>query len=88
MEIELDHYLEQTIEKETEPLLWQQAHSSEFSVLNDIARDYLTIQATSIALKQAFLIAENAITKTQNRLLSEIARAYCVKSWIDNNLIK
>jgi len=53
-----------------------------------MARDYLTIQATSVASEQAFSVAENIITKTRNCLLSEIARACCVKSWIDNNLIK
>ncbi len=46
------------------------------------------IQATSVALEQAFSVTGNAITKTRNYLLLETARAcLCVKSWIDNNLI-
>ncbi len=54
-----------------------------------MARDFLTIQATSVASEQAFSIAGHTITKTRNCLLSEIARAYlCMKSWISNNLIE
>ncbi len=54
-----------------------------------MARDYLTIQATSVTSEQAFSIAGNVITKNRNRLLPEMTRAcLCVKSWIDNNLIE
>lgn len=53
-----------------------------------MARDYLTVQATSVASEQAFSIARNTITKTRNRLLPETARAcLCVKSWMDKNLV-
>ena len=69
VETELNHYLDQPVDEETEPLLWWQAHLSEFPVLSNMARDYLTIQATSVASEQAFSIAGNVITKTQNRLL-------------------
>ena len=52
-----------------------------------MARDYLAIQAMSVACKQAFSIAGNIITKTQNKLHPETARAsLCVKSWIDNKV--
>lgn len=89
VETELDRYLEQQIDEEAEPLLWWQVHSNEFPILSKMARDYLTIQATSVASEQAFSIAGNVITKTRNRLLPETARAcLCVKSWIDNNLIE
>ena len=88
LETELNRYLEQQIDEETEPLFWWQAHVNEFPILSNMARDYLTIQATSVASEQAFSIAGNAITKTQNRLLPETARAcLCAKSWMDNNLI-
>ena len=80
-ETELNHYLELPIDEETEPLLWWQAHSNEFPVLSNMARDYLTIQATSVASEQAFSIAGNVITKNQNCLLPETSRAcLCVKS--------
>jgi len=89
METELSRYLEQPIDEETEPLLWWQAHINEFPVLNNMARDYLTIQATSVASEQAFSVAGNTITKTRNRLLPETARAcLCVKSWLDKDLVK
>ena len=66
-----------------------QAHACEFPVLSSMARDYLMIQATSVASERAFSIAGNTITKTRNRLLAETARAcLCVKSWIDNDLVK
>jgi len=41
-----------------------------------MARDYLTIQATSVASEQAFSIARNAITKTRNRLLPETRQGH------------
>jgi hypothetical protein len=52
-----------------------------------MARDYLTIQATSVPSEQAFSIAGNTISKTRNRLLPETARAcLCLKSWIKNKI--
>ena len=89
VETELDKYLEQQIDEEAESLLWWQVHSNELLILSKMARDYMMIQATSIALEQAFSIAKNVITKNHNHLLPEIARAcLCVKSWINNNLIE
>jgi hypothetical protein len=86
-ETELNYYLEQPVDEEAEPLFWWKAHLNEFPILSNMARDYLTIQATSVASEQAFSIAGNAITKTRNRLLPETVRAsLCVKSWMDNDL--
>jgi hypothetical protein len=52
-----------------------------------MARDYLTIQATSVPSEQAFPVAGNTISKTRNRLLPETARAcLCMKSWIINKI--
>lgn len=86
---ELDRYLALPVDEDIDPLLWWQAHSSEFPILSDMARDYLTIQATSVASEQAFSVAGNTITKTRNRLFPETARAsLCVKSWLSNNLVK
>jgi len=46
-----------------------------------MTRDYLTIQATSVASEQAFSVADNVISKTRNQLLPETARAcLCMKS--------
>ena len=85
---ELDRYLALPVDEEIEPLLWWQAHASEFPILCEMARDYLTIQATSVAFEQAFSVAANTITKTRNRLLPETVRAcLCMKSWLTNNLV-
>ncbi|EXX74394.1 hypothetical protein RirG_051480 [Rhizophagus irregularis DAOM 197198w] len=86
---ELDHYLQLPVDVGTDPLMWWQAHYNEFPVLCNIARDFLPIQATSVASEQAFSVAGNTITKTRNRLLPETARAcLCVKSWMDKGLIE
>ena len=86
---ELDQYLSLPVDEEIEPLLWWQSRVSEFPILSEMARDFLTIQATSVASEQAFLVASNTITKTRNRLLPETARAcLCMKSWLSNNLVK
>lgn len=86
---ELDYYLALLNEEEIDPLLWWQVHANEFPIISEMAKDFLTIQATSVASEQAFSVAGHVITKTQNRLLPETARAcLCVKSWISNNLLK
>jgi hypothetical protein len=84
---ELNRYLALPIDEETEPLLWWQAHAKEYPILSNMAQDYLTIQATSVASEQAFSVAGNTISKTRNRLLPETARAcLCMKSWIINKI--
>ncbi|GET03141.1 zinc finger BED domain-containing protein RICESLEEPER 2-like [Rhizophagus clarus] len=86
---ELDYYLTILNDEKADPLLWWQAHGSEFPTLYEMARDFLTIQATSVASEQVFSIAGHTITKTQNKLLPETARALLyMKSWISNNLVK
>lgn len=86
---ELNRYLQLPVDEGTDPFVWWKAHSSEFPVLCDIARDFLSIQATSVASEQAFSVAGNTITKTRNRLLPETARAcLCTKSWMKNELVK
>jgi len=88
-ETELSRYLEQAPDEEAEPLSWWKAHIDEYPTLSRMARDYLTIQATSVASEKAFSIAGNTITKKRSRLLPETARAsLCVKSWMDRGLIK
>ena len=69
------------------PLVWWQARSIEFPLLSQIARDYLSIQSTSVASEQSFSVASNTLTNIRNRLHSTTARAsLCLKSWIKNNL--
>jgi hypothetical protein len=52
-----------------------------------MARDFLSIQATSVACEQSFSVAGNTVTSIRNRLHPETARAIlCSKSWIENNV--
>ena len=83
---ELDRYLALPAE-ESDPLLWWRVHEMEYPVVSKMARDYLSIQATSVPSEQAFSVAGNTISKTRNCLLPETARAcLCMKSWITNNI--
>jgi len=85
---ELDRYLALPVDVDTDPLLWWQAHAREYPTLSDMARDYLTIQATSVSSEQAFSVAGNTISKTRNRLLPETARAcLCLKSWTTKKIV-
>ena len=84
---ELDRYLALQVDENVKPLRWWKAHEHEFPALAKISRDYLSIQATSVACEQAFSVAGNTITKTRNRLNPETARAtLCAKSWIENGV--
>jgi len=61
----------------------------EFSLLSQMAKDYFTIQATSVASEHSFSVASNTLTKVRNRLHSTTARAsLCLKSWMMNNIVK
>ncbi|GBB87003.1 hypothetical protein RclHR1_13460004 [Rhizophagus clarus] len=84
---EIKRYLALPCDENVKALLWWQTHSTEFPVLSLMAKDYLAIQSTSVACEQAFSVAGNTITKVQNRLCPETARAsLCTKSWIENNI--
>jgi hypothetical protein len=84
---ELDRYLALPCNDNVAPLLWWNAHFQEFPILGTMARDYLSIQATSVACEQAFSVASNTITRTRNRLHSETSRALlCSKSWLEKGI--
>lgn len=84
---EINSYLNTTNDINTDPLMWWKEHENEYPVLSLIAKDYLIIQATSVAAEQAFSIAGNTITQTRNKLDPETAREIlCLKSWIENKL--
>ena len=53
---EIERYLALPCDENVEVLLWWQAHSVEFPVLSLMARDYLAIQATSVACEQGKFI--------------------------------
>ena len=59
---EIDNYLSTPNDLNTDPLMWWKSHQEEYPILSIIAKDYLMIQATSVAAEQAFSVAENTIT--------------------------
>src|SRR5437588_7395835 len=84
---ELERYLSMPLEDQIDPLLWWKAQQHEYPTLSQIARDYLSIQATSVASEQAFSIAGKTISEVRNRLDGESARAIlCLKSWIHKKI--
>jgi len=79
----MERYLAIPLEDQVDPLLWWQVRQEEFPILSQIARDYLCIQATSVASEQAFSVAGLTISPLRNRLDAETARVtLCLKSWI------
>ncbi|CAG8761029.1 3427_t:CDS:2, partial [Racocetra persica] len=69
-------------ETKADPLLWWKANSNQFPVLAHIAMDFLAVQSTSVPSEQAFFIARNTISLTQNRINPEVAHAsLCLKNW-------
>jgi hypothetical protein len=85
---ELNRYLTAPLELNIDPLQWWNIQKSEYPILNNIARDFLSVQATSVASEQAFSIAGQVISPQRNRLDPQTARAIlCLKSWMQNKII-
>ena len=84
---EINTYLNTSNDINADPLLWWKDHQNEYPTLSLIAKDYLCIQATSVASEQAFSVAGNTITPTRNKLDPMTTRAtLCLKSWIENKM--
>jgi hypothetical protein len=80
---ELNRYLNFPVDNNVDPLVWWKIHEKDYPVLSQMAKDYLTIQATSVPSERAFSISGLTISKTRNRLDPETARAIiCVKNWV------
>ncbi|CAG8740925.1 29790_t:CDS:2, partial [Racocetra persica] len=81
---ELDSYLGMKLsDQNINPLTWWQTYQTEFPVLSRIARDYHTIQASSIACGYAFSADEVDLLISRSLLPSEVVREHlCVRSWI------
>src|SRR6185437_14591055 len=60
-------------EDDVDSLNWYKTRESDpkYNILVQMAKDYLSIQVTSVPSKQAFSIAKNTITPTRNKLDSE-----------------
>ena len=71
------------------PLEWWKIHSSEYPILSQMAKDYLSIMSTSVPCEQLFSIAGKQITPTRNRLNPDTTRAcLCLKSWLEQEIVK
>lgn len=66
-----------------EPLSWWRAHSTEYPVLSKMAKDYLSVQASSVPCEQLFSLAGNVVSKKRNKLCESTTRAcLCLRSWM------
>ncbi len=75
MSFSLIRYISIPLEDKIELLNWWYVQRKEYPILSCIARDYLVIQATSVASEQAFSIASQTITSQRNRLDPDTAQA-------------
>jgi len=87
---ELDIYYDSNPSNfEVMPLEWWKVHSSEYPILAQMARDYLSIMSTSVPSEQLFSIAGKQITQTRNRLHPDTIQAcLCLKSWLEQEIVK
>ena len=67
---------------DVDPLAWWKIHEGRYPTLARIARDYLGIQATSVACERTFSVAKHTISLVRNWIDGENARASLyLQSW-------
>jgi len=67
---------------------WKLQEMGPYPNLAQMARNYLSIPASSAATERSFSVAENLITENRSRLTSVTVRALmCLKSWRNFGLI-
>lgn len=67
---------------------WKLQEMGPYPNLAIMARDYLSIPASSAATERSFSSAENLITENRSRLSPETVRALmCLKSWRKSQLV-
>jgi len=84
----IKRYLE--IPEEVNCLDWYSTRFKDpnYIVLSHMARDFFSIQATSVSSESAFSIAKHTLSPVRNRLDPEKARAsLCLKSWIEAKIV-
>lgn len=81
---ELEEYLDQPRAASNEDILkWWKCHQLQLPVLSKMARDFLSISATSVPAERLFSQASLVIRKHRNRLNDESARwLLCINSWM------
>ncbi|CAF4842459.1 unnamed protein product [Pieris macdunnoughi] len=80
---ELEEYLSKPRAASSEDILeWWRTHETEYPILSKMARDFLSIPATSVPAERLFSKASLVIRKHRNRLSDESARwLLCINSW-------
>lgn len=80
---ELEQFLSQPRAMNNEDgLQWWKRHELQFPILAKMARDFLSISATSVPAERLFSKASIVIRKHRNRLNNESARwLLCINSW-------
>ncbi|CAI5928541.1 unnamed protein product [Closterium sp. NIES-65] len=82
---EVDRYLAEPRQRGGCPLAFWRARE-DFTVLREMARDYLAVPATSAASERAFSQGRNIITWQRHRLSDGRVRAVmAIKSWMEQN---
>ena len=77
-----------TLGGQIKPLEWWRMNEIQYPRMAQMARDYLTIAATSVPSEQCFSISKNLITSNRNQLLGKTVRAcMCLKSWWTSSII-
>lgn len=87
---ELQKYLDlPRAPKKGNNLNWWKDNQKEFPILSKIARDILSISATSVPSERLFSRASLIIRKHRNRLNNQSARVLlCINSWVTNELFE
>lgn len=80
---EVETYLALPLESEDiDSLAWWKINTPKYPILAQIARDYQSIQATSVPCEQTFSVARHTISLVRTSIDAENARAsLCLKSW-------
>lgn len=73
------------VDGKADPVDWWRQHQEEFPNLSRMARDYLSIAASSASSERHFSKARYLITDSRSCLATESVRAcQCLKSWINS----
>jgi hypothetical protein len=73
------------LDEKANPLEWWKINESQFPHLSQMARDYLSIPATSVPSEQSFSVGKNLITDKRNCLAGKTIRVcMSLKSWWTN----
>lgn len=66
-----------------DPLDWWKLHGSDLPLLSKMAREYLSVPATSVPVERTFSMAGDVVTKKRGRLAGrQIGLVMKMKSWV------